>query len=89
MKKVYFSTCTIHRTRWTEHGTLDIVTGETATQSAGLKTGACYIPLFRGIERTTGVCRSCHEGYEVEGRNFFATPAERERAVAAWGDTGK
>lgn len=81
-KDLAFNACTIVRTFIRKHYTLTFNSDD--LQPAGpdtVHTEACNIPLFADAERASGICRTCHKGWEVEG-NQFANNAERERATA-------
>lgn len=74
--------CTVTRIKQVKSYSLNIVSGERSDPTEYVVTEACGVPLFGDEERRTGVCRSCHQGWDMEG-NTYATPAEKERAMKA------
>ena len=82
MKTKQHHACTILRTFVrTSYKSLDDAQHERNGKSETV-TEACNIPLFGNDARTSGVCSSCAEGWEVE-ENKFANDAERKRAKEA------
>lgn len=78
--KKQYSLCTIKRTMTVSHGTINMATGEHTTERTEVVTKACETPLFADKERSSGVCRSCRVGWDVEG-NRFANENEKKRAL--------
>ena len=76
------SCCTIQRIKRVGHGTLSPATGGNTISHYTTEHEPCNVPLFADRERRTGVCDSCHRGWEVEG-NRFASDDEGMRALAA------
>ena len=77
-----FHECQIIRTMKITHGSLSTRTGKIAETGSSVETRPCGGPLFADVRRESGVCRSCADGWEVEG-NRFADVGERSKAQAA------
>ena len=75
--------CTTPRTFVKQSWKMDLLTDEKHDYRREVVTEACGTPTFQDNEERTGVCRNCHEGWEVEDNNF-ASAAEKERAAKAW-----
>lgn len=76
---MYYSACSIIRTKDVEIGHFNS-DGVFVMDRIETRVEPCGTPLFTNLETTTGVCRSCREGWEVED-NVFASPEERTRAT--------
>lgn len=74
--------CTILRTSEVTHGTLSMNGGGYKKGKTEIVTEPCGTPLFDDVRKASGVCRSCANGWEVEG-NKFANKAEKAKALAA------
>jgi len=76
---MYYSICNIQRKKVIEHGRFTS-TGKFEITGTEIVIEPHGTPLFTEAETTTGICKSCREGWEVEG-SLFASQAERERAT--------
>ena len=74
--------CIIIRIKLVTHSKLNIITGVITPERSETVTEPCGIPLFRSIERRTGVCNSCANGWTHEHNNF-ANDAERLKAITS------
>lgn len=82
-KRKIHHACTILRTCEITHGTMSMAPGGGYKKGkTEIVTEACGSPLFDDVRQASGVCRSCAEGWEVEG-NKFANEAEKAKALAA------
>jgi hypothetical protein len=76
---MYYSACNIIRVKAVETGHFNSgVMFEADSMETRIEPHGT--PLFTEQETMTGICRSCREGWEVEG-NTFASPEERARAM--------
>jgi len=73
--------CTVKRTFVIQRSVLNMATGKSTQVSSETVKGECKAPLFKLIEKTTGICDSCSRGWECAD-NKFSTKSERSRAEA-------
>ena len=75
------SSCTMIRRVEVTHGVMSLDGAPYRETGRETVTQRCGVPLFAGADRTSGCCKGCAAGWEVEG-NRRATEEERREFLA-------
>lgn len=72
--------CIILRTMKITHSKMNLQTGQQTVIGEEIVTRACETPLFSDQARSSRICGSCSNGWEVED-NKFANEDEKAKAL--------